>query len=409
MKICNLCRREKVIELLDLGKQPVCHRFLSSPEQKEYSHPVTMGQCLGCGLVQLLDPMPMDELKPRFEWLECIEPEAHLDNLVQALTRLPWITKDSIICGLSFKEDSTLARFNRAGYKNTWRIDPKTELGISDPLASVETVVNSLTPQKAEAMTNIRGKADIVIARHLIEHAFDIQEFMASVKSFIRPQGYIVLEIPDCERALNKCDYTTYWEEHITYFTPTTFRNCFGFGGLSLVHFEAAPYPLEDSYIGIAQVKPDLAEPSPSAAALKAETGRFQSFAQQLSGTRQRFKEYFREHTQTQGKVAIFGAAHMCCTFINVLELKEYIEFVVDDNPHKKGMYMPGSRLPVCGSQALLEKDIKLCLLTLSPSSEKKVLEAHQDFISKGGTFCSIFPGNPLALPLYDFALKGER
>lgn len=409
MKICNLCHREKVIELLDLGKHPVCHRFLSSPAQKEYRHPIAMGQCLDCGLVQLLDPMPMDELKPRFEWLECIEPEAHLDDLVQTLTRLPGITKDSKICGLSFKEDSILARFNRLGYKNTWRIDPKTELGVTDPLASVETVVNSLIVPKSEAMAGRRGKADIVIARHLIEHAFDIHQFMDSVKSLLGPQGYVVFEIPDCERALNKCDYTTYWEEHISYFTPATFRNCFGFGGLSLIHFEVAPYPLEDSYIGIAQVKPDFVKLFPSAATLKTETSRFQNFAQQLHSTRQRFKEYFREYTQDQGKVAIFGAAHMCCAFINILELKEYIEFVVDDNPHKKGMYMPGSRLPIYGSRALLEKDIKLCLLTLSPSSEKKVMETHQGFISKGGTFRSIFPGNPLALPLYDLALKGEQ
>ena len=67
MKGCNLCQREKVKEILDLGEQPVCHRFLFSPKEKEYKHPVTIGQCLDCGMVQLMEPMSIDELKPRFD------------------------------------------------------------------------------------------------------------------------------------------------------------------------------------------------------------------------------------------------------------------------------------------------------------------------------------------------------
>ena len=398
MKGCNLCQREKVKEILDLGEQPVCHRFLFSPKEKEYKHPVTIGQCLDCGMVQLMEPMSIDELKPRFDWLECTEPERHLDRLVQKLTQLPGITKDSNICGISFKEDSTLGRFNRLGYCNTWRIDPNTELGISDPLSSVETVVNLFTPERAAILAEKHGKFDICIARHLIEHAMDIRQFMEAVKCLIRSNGYVVFEIPDCERALSKCDYTTYWEEHTVYFTPATFQSCFGFGGFELVSFIREEYPLEDSYIGIAQPKVGIKEPFPPEDVIKVEIDQVQRFSSQLQGTRKKYNNFLKAYKQEHGKIAIFGAAHMCCTFINVLNIKDHIDFVVDDNPHKRGMFMPGSHLPIYESQFILDKGIKLCLLTVSPAGEEKVLEKNQEFIKRGGAFKSIFPGNPMAL-----------
>ncbi len=398
MKNCYLCESEQVREILNFEAQPVCHRFLDSPTEFEYTHSIVIGQCHACGLVQLTNPMPAHELRPRYDWLTCTEPEAHLDQLAQTISHLPGIAKDAKIVGISFKEDSILERLNRLGFQDTWRLDPVNELGINAPLANVETIQEAFTPLKAKAIATNRGKADIVIARHLIEHAFNLRSFIESAKALVKPEGYIIFEIPDCQRAFENFDYTNVWEEHVIYFTPETFRSCFGFGGLKLVYFEKAPYPLEDSYIGIAQPQEITQFPFPKDEVLKAEIKRVEWFAQNLDNQRERFKKFLRNYRQTQGKIALFGAAHMSCTFINLLELKDCIEFVVDDNPHKAGMFMPGSRLPILKSTALLEEDIKLCLLTLSPASEEKVVQNNQEFQASGGRFVSIFPGNPRAL-----------
>ena len=96
----------------------------------------------------------------------------------------------------------------------------------------------------------------------------------------------------------------------------------------------------------------------------------------------------------------MLGAGHLCCAFVTFLQLQDYFEFVIDDNPNKQGLFMPGSRLPIYPSTALLEQDIKLCLLSLSPDSETKVVQKNQEFVEKGGTFASIFPASQLALQL---------
>ena len=96
--------------------------------------------------------------------------------------------------------------------------------------------------------------------------------------------------------------------------------------------------------------------------------------------------------------VVLLGAGHLAIMFLNLLELQDMVDFVVDDDPTKCGSYLPGSRLPVCGSDALYTGRAKLCLMSVSPENEGKVQQRHRRFLESGGRFASIFPNSQLAL-----------
>jgi C-methyltransferase C-terminal domain len=83
---------------------------------------------------------------------------------------------------------------------------------------------------------------------------------------------------------------------------------------------------------------------------------------------------------------------------LSVFGVEDTIDCVIDDNPHKRGMFMPGSKLPIVGSSALLDRGIRLCLLSLNPISEGKVVEKNTAFVERGGVFASIFPASARAL-----------
>ena len=65
------------------------------------------------------------------------------------------------------------------------------------------------------------------------------------------PEGYVVFEVPDATRALDRLDYTTVWEEHVLYFTPATLRGCLERAGFEVVSLESYPYTLENSLVAI--------------------------------------------------------------------------------------------------------------------------------------------------------------
>ena len=396
MQNCRLFKTESVATLADFGPQPVCNRFLAHPQDSELLHPMILGQCQNSGLVQLCDPIAPGELVPLFDWITYNEPEDHLDDLVDTITALPGITKDSLFCGLTFKDNSTLHRLQQQGYLRCWPVDRREELGITNPGAGAETIQARFTIEKARHMVSQRGeKADVIIIRHILEHAFDTWGFLQAAKEMVSPDGYVVFEVPDCSRALDRFDYSTLWEEHLLYFTPETFKHSFAAGGLSLVSQKSYPYIFEDCLVGIAKVEHlGGAQLFPDRRVLDLELVRATAFAAQLPTERKKIDKYLSEARQALGKIALFGAGHLSCASTNILQIGHHIDFVVDDNPKKAGLLMPGSRLPIKPSDHLLKDNIKLCLLGLNPFSEAKVIANNQRFLDGGGIFASIFPAS---------------
>ncbi|SVD77584.1 uncharacterized protein METZ01_LOCUS430438, partial [marine metagenome] len=240
--------------LINLGLQPISNRFLKPNSNEDVPHyPIRLMLEKDIGYIYLENPFPIKELKPRYDWLTCFEPENHLDDLVQTIIKISAISKQSIIGAYSFKDDSMLRRLKNQGFHNLWRIDPRTDLGIDDNCASIETYQNEFTIEKAQQIKKRYGNTDILIIRHVIEHAYDLPRFFKAIKSLIKADGYIVWELPDCERAISDGDCTTIWEEHVYYFTSFTFKQILQNAGFTIIHYESVPYPLENSIIAITQ------------------------------------------------------------------------------------------------------------------------------------------------------------
>lgn len=398
MSECCVCKSKSIEKLLDTGQQPISNRFISNLDENEYTHRMVQGQCNSCGLVQLVDMAPASELLSRYEWIAYNEPEGHLDDLTDIITRLPDINKDSTFLGVSFKEDSTLVRLNNLGFRNTRRIDPNIDLGITEKGAAIETIQDRLKTNTLDRVIQKYGQSDVVIARHILEHAFEPKQFMKSMYSLVKNSGYVVFEVPDCTKMLDTLDYTMLWEEHILYLTPATFKGCLGFGPFSIYLFKSFPYPVENAMVGIVKPQVENIQVFPLENTINREKRLakvyLQGFEQQKKNINICLSDYRRNH----GEIAVFGAGHLSSVYINLMNIKDHIEFVVDDNPNKKGLFMPGSRLPIYGSDFLVKENIKLCLLSLSPESEAKVIDRNHAFLDQGGRFASIFPASKKAL-----------
>jgi len=414
MNDCCLCKSKKVKVLLDLQDQPVCNRFLKAKAEanKEYKHSLGIAQCQSCGLVQLASQFPLSKILPAHSWMvRYAEPEEHLDALAKKIAKLEGLSKESKICGISFKDDSLVQRLKAMGFSNAWRLGLQNDLGITAIPAGVESVQASFNLENAKKIALAHGKQDVVIARHILEHAYDISGFLNALGQLVKPNGYIVIEVPGCTQAFEQHDYTTVWEEHTAYFTPQTFKNAFSIAGFAIKSFEEVMYPLESSLIVIAQLQKKDSEAkgktkskikashiiekkSQPKHALDKELALAEGFAKGFSGKKHEWSEYL----STKGRIALFGAGHLACAFINFFDLKNSVELVIDDDPNKNGLFMPGSGLPIVSSNALLEKNISLCLLSLNPRNEDKVIQKNQAFINNRGVFISIFPSSKYAL-----------
>jgi hypothetical protein len=390
----SLCSEHTI--LFNAGLQPVSNRYLQSRIDEEVMYPFVIGQDEETGVVSLLTPFPSKELVPKFDWISYNEPESHLDQTVDFLCRLEGITEKSVVGGITFKDDSTLVRFAGRGFK-TWKLDIQNDLDIVEKGVGVESIQRAFKTPKCQKIVEKYGTADILIVRHILEHVYDLAEFTSALKLLSSDNGYIVFELPDCTRSLELFDYTMLWEEHLYYFTPFTLEIILNICGFELVRFENYDYPFENSMVAVTRVSEQqtvkIAEET-----LHIEILRGEQYGKKFEEYRTKFRKSFIKYRQNNGKIALLGAGHLACMFIWLFQLQDYIECVIDDNPLKQGLFMPGSRLPILHSNSLLEQNISLCLLGLNPMNEEKVIANNQVFTSKGGNFLSIFSASPHAI-----------
>lgn len=388
---CLVCTTPLHAESLDAGYQPLCNRYLRDPAEPEYRHDLRLGICPACGLIQLVTPPPAAEIAPRFPWLSYSEPEGHLDDLTDLLVELAG--SGCRVGGISYKDDTTLTRLARRGMETVGRPTP-ADLGQAGERVEIDAVQALLTAGKAERVARRSGKSDLLIVRHILEHVHDVAGFLLAMRRLVTPTGLVVFEVPDCTGAIDNGDYSTIWEEHLLYFTPQTLRRTLESNGFEVLRAEIYPYPLENSLVAV--TRPGRV--SPPAPAEAEELGSALAYFAGFTAARKRYGAFLARYRQQSGEIALLGAGHLACTFVNTLGLASHIDCVVDDDPNRQGLFMPGSHLPILSSAALAERQIRLCLMSLNPLNEARVLAKQHPFLDRGGEFHSIFPASSHAL-----------
>jgi SAM-dependent methyltransferase len=299
------------------------------------------------------------------------------------------LKSDAFVMGVTYKDDSTLARCLRKGVKHAHRLSQAEDLEIIDPLASLETVQGLLNKAKADELVKKYGQADVLFVRHILEHVHEPKHLVQACHRLTKPGGLIVFEVPDCRKVFDGNDHCFLWEEHIAYFTPETLKGFLQQEGFHKISSFVYPYPMEGSLVAI--VVNDIVDCKMDPVKNIEEIRRVRNFATSFAARKNTIQSMLDKRLEKGCRIALFGAGHLAAKFVNFYQLKDRFIGVIDDSPHKQNHYLPGSALPVITSTCLDAGEIDLCLLTLSPESEAKVRKSRSDFLASGGIFQSIF------------------
>jgi SAM-dependent methyltransferase len=395
---CRICGSPRIVRRLDFGPQPICNRFLTRRDEAEERFPLALMQCEACGVLQLERVPPPDALRPRYEWITYREAEAHLDQMVEDAIAASGIGPDARVIGSNYKDASTLERFRSRGFSRASMIEPRRHLGVDSDRAEIETVQERLTEDRMRDLAAREGPADLVIMRHVIEHTHDIHRFARAVRALTRPGGCVVFEVPDFAPSLKHFDYSTLWEEHVYCFTPATLPATCARLGFEVLRVENYAYPIENALVVMVRVPDVLAPRAAAPLDLNRELVLGRAYGEQLPVIAARLRAYLDDFSRTVGPVALFGAGHLTCKFVNFMGIADRVRFVADGDPKKIGLFMPGSRLPIVHPDELERQGIRLCLLGLSAESEARVREVFKSFTERGGRFASISPISPTRL-----------
>jgi 2-polyprenyl-3-methyl-5-hydroxy-6-metoxy-1,4-benzoquinol methylase len=181
-------------------------------------------------------------------------------------------------------------------------------------------------------------KPDIVICRHVIEHISTPIEFLEDITYNIKDGGLLFLEMPDAEWILKNNVIYDFFYEHCSYWTLTSIARVLMLVGFEII--EALP-EFENQNLKIIAKKTHK----------KININLYQNVTKILKlchdfrNTRKDILDgiilRLQELKKSDVMIAVFGAAAKGVTFVNLFDPeKEYISYLIDDDPEKQGMFV---------------------------------------------------------------------
>lgn len=391
--LCLQCKSPLSNKLsLSLGELPACNRFERQIPTDSDKYPLSISACPVCGLIQLSEHPPVDFVCPRVAWIKYNEPSAHLSQVSKQLLRLLPQDRAHVVGIGPF--DAPLLDKLAPNIRSKVTLDVAAVLrNQENHFPYLESIQELLRSEPLSRFAMRTAQADLVSCRYLLEHSHAPIESLMALRQLLKPSGYLLIEVPDSKKFLAASDYSFIWEEHICYFTETTFHACARRAGYSVVTCYRYEGALEDALVFVLRDEGSV-DFEKTGSMNSSEIILFERYINNFGSVRARYQEVFKEIRDRAGKVALFGAGHQSIMFINILGLQDKIAFVIDDAPEKQAYLIPGTSIPIVPSSRLMEDpSIEICLLGVNPTMEEKIRAQCTAFLGRGGKMYPIFPG----------------
>jgi len=187
-------------------------------------------------------------------------------------------------------------------------------------------------------------KADLIVCRHVLEHIQDPKDFLNTIRRAIDNQldTYVFFEVPNALHTFHKLFVWDIIYEHCSYFTSISLSRTFSSCGFQV---REVTEEYEGQYLCIDAV-PSKQSALDSGQEQHYEVNQIARDIESFASThRKRVEKCTHKIEQIEGRgkrAVIWGAGSKGVTFLNVFKNSQ-IEYAVDINSRKQGMYIPGT------------------------------------------------------------------
>lgn len=363
---CRFCNTPLTQVFLDLGAAPASNSFLKPEElnRPEVYYPLKLFVCPDCFLVQV------DEVKSSTEifsseyvyfssfsrtWLE------HAKAYVEATCPRLGLGKDSLVMEIA-SNDGYLLQYVREAGVPALGIEPTASTASAARAKGIETLEEFFGVGLAERLAAEGRSADLIVGNNVLAHVPDINDFVGGLRTALKPGGLVNLEFPHLYRLVESAQFDTVYHEHFSYLSLATVRRIFASQGLRIFDVEELPTHGGSLRIHARREADPLARDTDRLdAVLRMEQaagmqtlGYYQGFQERVERIKAELLGFLSEQTLARKKVAAYGAAAKGNTLLNFCGVKPgQVAFVCDASPHKQGLFLPGSRIPVLHPDAI--------------------------------------------------------
>jgi hypothetical protein len=364
--LCRFCAAPLDLTVVDLGMSPLCESFLRVDQirRMEPFFPLHVFACEQCYLVQLEAFVPPEEIFTEYAYFSAYSTAwvEHARQYVGMITERLGLGGDDLAVELASNDGYLLQHFVGAGIP-TLGIDPAANVAKAAEKRGVRTLVDFFGREVAGRLVAEGTSARLIIGNNVLAQVPDLNDFVGGVKILLREDGTATFEFPHLLRLLAGVQYDTIYHEHFSYFSLGTItaimrahrleiydvQELWTHGGSLRVYaqHEAGPNSPSDAVAELLRREDEEGLRSPA---------RYGQFAEDVRESKRSLLELLIGLRREGRQVVCYGAPGKGNTLLNYCGIRtDLLDYTVDRNPYKHGLYTPGTHIPIFPPEKIAE------------------------------------------------------
>lgn len=364
---CRSCGTALKHVFVDLGMSPISNamRLPAEARSAEAFYPLCTYVCETCKLVQVEDVQPAEThfhgnytyfSSYSKSWLE------HASRYADMMTARFGLGAQSRVIEVASNDGYLLQYFKAKGIP-VLGIDPAANCAeVAERERGVPTLVRFFGKATAEEVVG-GGKASVIAGNNVLAHVPDINDFVSGFKVLLADDGVITIEFPHLLRMIEAIYFDTIYHEHYSYLSLMAVETLFARHGLSL--FDVEELSTHGGSLRIfAGHAGRVAAPSERLLAFRAreaaaglnELPAYTSYAERVRRAKRELLTCLIGLKEQGATIVAYGAAAKGNTLLNYCGIRgDFIDYAVDASPHKQGLLLPGTAIPVYSPERIAE------------------------------------------------------
>ena len=356
---CRFCNELLINIFVDLGISPLSNAFLKKEMlnyvEKKYS--LCAYVCDNCFLVQLPEFEKPENIFKDYAYFSSYSSTwlQHAENYTNLIIKKFSFDQKSLVIEIA-SNDGYLLQFFKKKNIPILGIEPAVNVAKVAKEKGIPTITKFFSVDTANELKKDCKLADLIIGNNVLAHVPNLNDFVKGLKILLKPTGVITLEFPHILQLIQKNQFDTIYHEHFSYFSLFTAKKIFSFHGLAIFDVDEISthggslriYVKHTEYddISINERVNILLEKERQSGLENIST--YTNFTKKVEDVKGKLQEFFISAKNSGKKIVCYGAAAKGNTLLNYCNIgSDFIDYVVDQNPYKQGLFLPGTHIPI--------------------------------------------------------------